>query len=198
MNLEGHSAQKTTFSGRAIQLKQVGHAILRVKPQGSQDEELYLITLPHLTIEGLWYGSPYIELSGTSHIASSTGYLSTISYSGRGYFSGKAHQFKATVAPISQPTSALYTIEGEWAAQSKFKGKGPTGSGKDQIFWDADGPREEVTVKPVEEQGPMESRKVWQKTADGIRSGNFDVASKDKSKIEVSSEKGVCFAHLLN
>ncbi len=187
VTLEGHSAQKTTFSGRTIQVKQVGHATLRVKPQvGGGEEEVYLITLPQLVIEGLWYGSPYIELSGASHIASSTGYLATINYSGRGYFSGKAHSFKATVSPISQPTSALYTVEGEWAAKSKFKGKGTDGSGKDGLFWDAETAREEVTVKPIAEQGPLESRKVWEKTAEGIRTGNFDLASKDKSRIEVS------------
>ncbi|KDN50872.1 Oxysterol-binding protein [Tilletiaria anomala UBC 951] len=186
VTLEGHSGQKTTFSGRAIQVKQVGHAVLRVKPQGAQDakEELYLITLPTLTIEGLWYGSPYVELLGTTHIASSTGFLSTINYTGRGYFSGKSHSFKATVSPIAQPTQALYTAEGDWSGVSKFKGKGPSGSEKDAIFWDAGAQREEISVKPIEEQGPMESRKVWKDTAEGIRTGNFDIASKDKSRIE--------------
>jgi hypothetical protein len=38
-------------------VKQVGHTILRVAlPSG--EVESYLITLPKLRIEGLWYGSP--------------------------------------------------------------------------------------------------------------------------------------------
>lgn len=185
VSLEGHSGQKTTFSGRSIQVKQSGHATLRVKPAGSEEEEIYLITLPTLTIEGLWYGSPYVELHGSTHIASTSGYLATINYTGRGYFSGKSHSFKATISPISQASQALYTIEGEWAGVSKFKGKSPhKGSGKDDVFWDAGQGREEVSVKPIEEQGQMESRKVWKTTAEGIKTGNFDIASKDKTRIE--------------
>lgn len=42
-------------------------------------KEQYLITLPKLVIAGLVYGKPYIELAETSYIASSTGYLSTVS-----------------------------------------------------------------------------------------------------------------------
>jgi hypothetical protein len=39
--------------------------------------------------------------------------------------------------------------------------------------------------RPIEEQGPMESRKVWKLVADGIRTSDFEKASKEKSRIEV-------------
>lgn len=95
--LVGHNAQKTSFSGtsRSIRLscitrfdgmlglagsiivKQIGHAILTVTlPSGSVEE--YLITLPRLRIDGIIYASPYIELSETSYIASSTGWVATV------------------------------------------------------------------------------------------------------------------------
>jgi len=180
VSLEGHSAQKTSFTGRSIIVKQIGHAMLRVK-NAEGKEDLYLITLPTLGIEGILWGAPYIELSGTSYISSSTGYTATINYAGKGYFSGKAHSFKAGIAPSAQPTHPLYSIEGEWAGVSKYKGKAP---GKDTTFWDASSERREVQVKPLAEQGDMESRKVWAKTAEGIRAGNFDAASKDKTRIE--------------
>lgn len=162
----------------------MGHAVLRVPAAGGSGETLYLITLPNLVIEGLIWGTPYIELNSSSYICSSSGYLSTINYSGKGYFSGKSHTFKASVSPSDKASHALYSIEGEWSGTSKFKGASPDGK-KDSQFWDASTPREEVSVKPIEEQGPLESRKVWQKTADGIKSQNYDAASKDKSKIEV-------------
>ena len=63
--------------GGSIIVKQVGHAVLTVKlPTGEMEE--YLITLPRLRIDGLWYGSPYIELTETSYIQSSTGWLSQV------------------------------------------------------------------------------------------------------------------------
>jgi hypothetical protein len=67
-----------TDLGGSIIVKQVGHAVLTVSLPSGKTEE-YLITLPRLRIDGLWYGSPYIELAETSSIQSSTGWLSTVS-----------------------------------------------------------------------------------------------------------------------
>jgi hypothetical protein len=184
VSLEGHSGQKSHFSGKSIDVKQVGHAMLRVPSVDKKGETIYLITLPQLVLYGILMGAPYIELMGNSYICSSTGYLSTIQYHGKGYFSGKAHCFKAAISPASHPTQALYTIEGEWSGKSKYKGASPSG-GKDGLFWDATSDREEISVKPVEEQGEFESRRLWKKTADGIKSQNYDAASKDKTRIEV-------------
>ena len=96
VSVEGHSGQKTSFNGRSIQVVQVGHAMLRVKLEEG-GEETYLITLPTLHIDGLWYGSPYIELAHTSYIHSTTGFTATINYAGKGYFSGKPHSFLSLI-----------------------------------------------------------------------------------------------------
>ena len=98
--MQGHNAQKTSFSGTSIigeilflevpltfgvlmgglgyVVKQIGHATLTIALPNGQKEQ-YLITLPRLVIAGLLMGSPYIELSETSYIASSTGFLCTVS-----------------------------------------------------------------------------------------------------------------------
>ena len=54
------------------------------------------------------------------------------------------------------------------------------------MFVDVTGPKEEVTVKPIEEQGEWETRKLWELVAKGIRTGDYDLASREKTKIEVS------------
>ncbi|KAJ1300679.1 hypothetical protein OPQ81_002326 [Rhizoctonia solani] len=173
--LQGHNAQKTTFSSGAIIVRQVGHATLTLKlPSGSTEK--YLITLPKLRIDGIWYGSPYIELTDTSYIASSTGYVSTIKYEGKGYFSGKAHSFKATLA--GPDGSTVDTYEGQWDTQSHAK------SNKNMAFTDVSGPKEEITVGPLEDMNEWETRKLWRKVAQGIREGDFVAASEDKSRIE--------------
>lgn len=156
-------------------MKQIGHAILTVNlPNGEKEE--FLITLPRLRIDGLWYGSPYIELSETSYIQSSTGWLSTIEYKGKGYFSGKSHTFKAT---LSRPgsTQASQTYEGLWHETSKNVRTG-------ELFTDVTTPKEEVTTVPVEEMDEWESRRLWRWVAKGIRDGDFETASREKSKIE--------------
>ncbi|KAI0944507.1 hypothetical protein AcW1_002195 [Taiwanofungus camphoratus] len=173
--LQGHNAQKTSFSGGSIIVKQIGHAVLTVDLAGSGKEE-FLITFPRLRIDGLWYGSPYIELSDTSYIQSSTGWLSTIEYKGKGYFTGKSHSFKATLSPPGSAVPA-HTFEGVWHMTSHNVYTGA-------LFTDVTGPKEEVATAPVEEQDEWESRRLWRWVAKGIRDGDYDAASREKSKIE--------------
>lgn len=180
--LEGNCAQKTSFSGRTIVVKQVGHAILRLKT--GDKTESWLITLPKLKIEGLWYGAPYIELDGTSMIQSSAGYLTTINYAGKGWVSGKAHTFTATVSKTGS-SSALHTITGTWTGESHYK----VGSNDGKLFLNAAGPTNPIEVKPVEEQGEYESRRAWKAVADGIRKGDFESASTAKSALENSERQ---------
>ena len=169
----------THFSGGNIIVKQVGHATLTVSlPDGKKED--YLITLPRLRIEGLWYGSPYIELAETSYIQSSSGWLSTIKYQGKGYFSGKSHSFKADLTPPIGSGSGVQasTFEGQWNTTSKDTRAGV-------VFTDVTGPKEEVTVRPVENQSEWESRALWYKVSKGIRESDFETAAREKSRIEV-------------
>ena len=60
---------------------------------------------------------------------------------------------------------------------------------KGQTFHDVTTAKEEVTVIGGESSGEMgefESRKLWGEVAKGIKTGDFDNASKEKTKIEVS------------
>ncbi|KAG8751714.1 Oxysterol binding protein [Ceratobasidium sp. 428] len=175
LSLQGHNAQKTSFSSGAIIVRQVGHAVLSLKlPSG--ETEKYLVTLPKLRIDGIWYGSPYIELTDTSYIASSTGYVSTIEYKGKGYFSGKAHSFKATLTGPEGNT--IDVVEGQWDTVAHSK------NNKNMAFTDVTTPKEEVSVGSLEEMSEWETRKLWRNVAKGIREGDFESASKDKSRIE--------------
>lgn len=49
--------------------------------------------------------------------------------------------------------------------------------------------KEEVEVNDVATQGEWESRKLWKDVADGIRTGDFDKASREKTKIEVDQRE---------
>ncbi|KAM0747745.1 protein KES1 [Meredithblackwellia eburnea MCA 4105] len=181
VSFEGHCAQKTSFSGRTIVVKQVGHGIVRVNlPDGTVEK--YLVTLPKLVIEGLWYGAPYVELSEHSYIQASHGLTTTIEYKGKGYFSGKSHTFTGLVGIGPSPKSPIYAVEGQWTGSSAFIKTGSKRVGEE--FLNADVERVPITVKPIESQGEFESRKIWKDVADGIRSGDFEKASVAKSALE--------------
>ena len=98
----------------------------------------------------------------------------------KGYFSGKSHSFKADLTnPIGSGSSfQASSFEGQWNATSKDLRTGV-------VFTDVTGPKEEVTVRPAEEQGEWESRALWLKVAKGIRESDFETAAREKSRIEV-------------
>lgn len=185
MLFQGYNGIRATISTTSINVKQYGHALLEFKDLN----ETYLITLPPLHIEGLITASPFVELEGTSYIQSSSGCLTVIEYSGRGYFSGKKNTFKARIykdkLSSANKENALVTISGQWSSKS-YIGKGsvaPTSSS--ELFYDAKVKSpEQLTVKPIEEQNELESRKAWFKVAEAIKGGDYDLIHKEKSLIE--------------
>jgi len=115
--------------------------------------------------------------------------MTTIEYRGKGYFSGKSHSFKASIyaplplvtgasGPPTPSTTAKYVAEGTWTETSKLRQGGAP-------FTNVTGPKSEVEVSDVETQDPYETRNLWKDVARGIRTGDFELASREKSKIEV-------------
>jgi hypothetical protein len=99
-----------------------------------------------------------------------------LEYKGKGYFSGKIHTVKATVS--SPASSVKHTIEGQWHIQTRDMKTG-------KVFTDVTSPKEDVTAGPTEEMEEFESRKLWGLVSQGIREGDYEVAAREKSKIEV-------------
>lgn len=131
----------------------------------------------------MWYSNPifvapYVELYGTSFVHSSSGFSAAIEYTTKGWISGEVHHFKATVSHenLSTPT----VIEGQWTGKSTL-----TKNKKTVDFLDLTAlPKPTPTVKPVEEQQELESRRIWKKVSDALKSGDYAVASAEKSAIE--------------
>lgn len=184
VQLEGYNAQKATFKSTIV-VKQIGHAVLTI-PVGDKKES-YLITLPSLHIEGLVFGSPFVELDGTSLITSSTGFTTKIDYSGKGWLSGKKNSVTATITPTSDPKEVLFNITGQWNKNYEIY-QGPVKKNSKSTLigtYDAVGtPQTKLDVAPVEQQHPLESRRAWAKVSEGIQKGDMNLVSAEKGKIE--------------
>ena len=184
MYLEGYNAQKASFS-RTIHVKQIGHAVFSIPAYN----ETYLITLPNLHIEGLIFGSPFVELNDKTYISSSSGYTAKIDYSGKGWLSGKKNSFTATLYPTGKEKDTLYTVTGQWTKTFEIT-EGASKKGSVVDSYDAEAtPTTPLTIAPLEEQDPMESRRAWSKVAAGIAVGDMDLTGAEKTKIEVSQRE---------
>lgn len=164
-------------------MHQVGHALLHLK----KFDEDYLITLPSLHIEGLWGGSPYVELNGNSFIQSSSGYTSKIDYSGKGWLSGKKNTFSATLYPKGKEKDVLYTVEGQWTGEFAIR-DAKTKSGVDS--WSPKVVKTTpLSIAPLAEQDELESRRAWQKVQDSLNKGDMNATSTHKSTLENSQRE---------
>ena len=186
IRLQGYNGQKASFS-RTIHIKQIGHALLTLKTPGGGEEETYLITLPALHIENLIYGAPFVELGKCIHIAASTGYISKIDFSGRGWLSGKKNTFTAALWKEGDGSESkpLYSAEGQWSGAFDIKeGSGGKKSKVVETFKPADIQLSRLNIAPLEEQDVFESRRAWGNVAKSIEKGDMDATSHYKSRIE--------------
>ncbi|KAK3383925.1 hypothetical protein B0T24DRAFT_69057 [Lasiosphaeria ovina] len=186
VRLEGYNAQKASFS-KTINIKQIGHAVLTVPSPSSTELDTYLITLPSLHIEGLIFGSPFIELDGASYITSSTGFTAKIDYSGKGWLSGKKNSFTATLYPSGKEKDVLFNVSGQWTKTFEIHSGVAKHNSKDNVvgYWDpSQVSTTKLIVSPVEKQHPLESRRAWAKVAAAIAKGDLDAVGQEKSKIE--------------
>lgn len=162
-------------------------------PNPSSDvPDTYLITLPSLHIEGLIFGSPFIELDGASYITSSTGFTAKIDYSGKGWLSGKKNSFTATLFPTGNEKEVLFNVSGQWTKSFEIYSGSAKHNSKSTLVdsWDPEKTAvSELIVAPIENQHPLESRRAWAKVAAGIASGDFDAVGAEKSKIEVAQRE---------
>jgi hypothetical protein len=177
--LQGYNAQKASFT-KTINIKQIGHAVYTLPAFN----ETYLISLPNLHIEGLIFGSPFVELNDKTYITSSTGYTAKIDYSGKGWISGKKNSFTATLYPTGKEKETLYTITGQWTKSFEIR-EGSSKHGAIIDTYDAEAkPISPLIVAPIEQQGPLESRRAWSKVAAAIAKGDMELTGIEKSKIE--------------
>jgi hypothetical protein len=160
-------------------VKQIGHAVFSIPAY----DEKYLITLPNLHIEGLIFGAPFVELNDKTYITSTSGYTAKIDYSGKGWLSGKKNSFTATLYPTGKEKEVIYTATGQWNKTFDIT------EGKHSIIgtYDAEAtPTTPLSIEPIEQQDPLESRRAWQKVAEGIAAGDMDITGVEKTKIEES------------
>jgi len=163
-------------------VKQIGHALYTVIPPGSEEKERYLITLPNLHIESLIYGTPFVELEKTAKIASSSGYISKIDFSGKGWLSGKKNTFTASLYKASEGEKhPLYTVEGQWSNNFTVKNARKEEVDKWVVSENKTTP---LTVAPLDEQDLYESRRAWKDVAENIQKSDMDAVSAYKSRIE--------------
>lgn len=127
-------------------------------------------------------------MTGTSYIQSSTGLYCSIEYTSRGWISGERNHFKCYLRRNGGSAKEyIYKMEGQWSGKSTIT---PYGSKTSSPFLDVTSlTPAPMFVKDIEEQGELESRKIWQKVSEAIKANDTNLASLEKTKLETKQRE---------
>lgn len=182
ITLTGYHAAKTFFANRAVHMHKIGQVMLHL----DKYNEDYLLTFPQLHLEGFIPPPPYPEIDNEPvFIQSTSGYTAKITFSGKGWLRGKRNSFFASIYPDGKETEQLYTAQGQWSGVFTIK---DAKAGTIIEEYDSNTSIEQLTtlkVAPLDEQDPMESRRLWNKFVTKMNQGDMSGVSAEKNRIEV-------------
>lgn len=182
ITLAGYHAAKTFFANRAVQMHKIGQVVLHL----DKYDEDYILTFPQLHLEGFIPPPPYPEFDPEPvYIHSTSGFTSKITFSGKGWLRGKRNSFFASLYADGQEAEQLYTAQGQWSGVFTVT---DARSGTAIEKYDSNTSMDHLTpisVAPLEEQDPMESRRLWNKFATKMQQGDMSAVSAEKNRIEV-------------
>ncbi|KAL2150390.1 hypothetical protein VTH82DRAFT_6953 [Thermothelomyces myriococcoides] len=195
---EGYARVEMAFGGvgAGLQIRQVGHATVRV---GGPYNEDYLVPLPDVRVRGFLSGCLYPEIAGTYHIVGSNGFRVEMAFSGEGFIRGKRNSFEAKVYRDEEEDGegenkknkgkkttrvVYYEVSGCWSEGWTVK---DARTGELVEVYRVDGPENKpapMELEPVEKQDPWESRRAWAGVLRGLTVGDMRAVVAEKTKIE--------------
>ncbi|MBN3325925.1 GADL1 decarboxylase, partial [Atractosteus spatula] len=175
MCVNAHVWTKSKFMGMSIGVSMVGEGLLCLM---EHDEE-YVFTLPCAYARSI-LTVPWVELGGKVSInCAKTGYSATVTFQTKPFYGGKVHRVTAEVK--HNPTNTIVCkAQGEWNGTLEFT----YSSGETKVIDTTKLPATRKRIRPVEKQGPFESRRLWQHVTAALKEGNIDAATEHKHHLE--------------
>ncbi|KAJ7424988.1 Oxysterol-binding protein-related protein 11 [Pitangus sulphuratus] len=175
MCVNAHVWTKSKFLGMSIGVTMVGEGILSLLEHGEE----YTFSLPCAYARSI-LTVPWVELGGKVNInCAKTGYSASINFHTKPFYGGKLHRVTGEVKQNATNT-VVCRVQGEWNSVLEF-----TYSNGETKYVDLT--KLTVTrkrVRPLEKQGPFESRRLWQHVTESLRDGDIDKATEHKRALE--------------
>lgn len=175
---DGVVIPRSKFLGNSLAAMMEGIAHLTL---GEHDSEVYTMNQPNVYCRGILFGRLKMELGDHMYIkCERLGLEADIEFKTKGFISGDYDVIEGTIKD-TKTQKALYTITGKWNGTMEIQ----EGKGSKELFLDTKQiEKYPLQVKPMEEQIPNESRKLWDSTIQALAVNNHKVATDEKFKIE--------------
>ncbi|XP_036122974.1 oxysterol-binding protein-related protein 10 isoform X2 [Molossus molossus] len=170
-----HVWTKSKFMGMSVGVSMIGEGVLRLLEHGEE----YVFTLPSAYARSI-LTIPWVELGGKVSInCAKTGYSATVIFHTKPFYGGKVHRVTAEVK--HNPTNTIVCkAHGEWNGTLEFT----YSNGETKVIDTTTLPVCPKRIRPLEKQGPMESRNLWREVTRYLRLGDIDAATEQKRHLE--------------
>uniref|UniRef100_A0A060TAL5 ARAD1B01320p n=1 Tax=Blastobotrys adeninivorans TaxID=409370 RepID=A0A060TAL5_BLAAD len=189
IRVDGTLVPKSRFLGNsaASMMEGVGYLKFLDKVDKNGNVETYELTQPNMYARGILIGTLKYEMGDHSYIkCPGNDLVADIEFKTKGFLSGTYNQIHGEIKEQSTG-KVLYEVSGKWTDVMEIK---DVKTGKKSVFFDAtDAKPMPPKVRPLEEQGEFESRRLWKKVTDALTSRDHTVATDEKFAIEDRQRK---------
>ncbi|QLQ78192.1 hypothetical protein HG537_0A04390 [Torulaspora globosa] len=183
IRVDGVCIPKSRFLGNSTAAMMAGLTVLQFLDliDSNGKPEKYTLSQPNMYARGILFGKMRIEL-GDHMIIKSSDYEIDIDFKTKGFISGTYDAIVGTVKDKSG--KEYYEITGKWNDVMYIKDLTDKNSKKVVLFDTHKSKVSKPKVRPLNEQGEYESRRLWKKVTDALAKRDHEVATEEKYKIE--------------
>lgn len=183
IRVDGVVIPKSRFLGNSSAAIMAGETILQFLDMKDKDgkPEKYTLSQPNIYARGILFGKMRMEV-GDHMIIKGPKYEVDVEFKTKGFISGTYDAIEGVIK--DKKGKEYYQISGKWNDIMYIKDLGEKHAKKTVLFDTHKNKPLKPKVRPLEEQGEYESRRLWKKVTDALAVRDHEVATEEKFKIE--------------
>lgn len=183
IRVDGVTIPKSKFLGNSSAAMMVGLTVLTFLDimDSNGKPEKYTLSQPNVYARGILFGKMRVEL-GDHMIIKGPSYEVDIEFKTKGFISGTYDAIEGTVK--DRVGKEYYEISGKWNDIMYIKDLRTKNAKKTVLFDTNKNSPLKPKIRPLDEQGDYESRKLWKKVTDALAIRNHEIATEEKFQIE--------------
>ncbi|KAG0728720.1 Oxysterol-binding protein-related protein 10 [Chionoecetes opilio] len=180
LSINAHIWTKSKFMGMSVGVNLVGDITVVL----GKVQESYSLAMPSAYARSI-LTEPWVELGGRVNISSpESGCQAFIIFHTKPFYGGKLHRVTAEVK--DSDTATLMRVQGEWDGLMEFS----YANGSQEVLDVNDIPMVcAKRVRPLSQQSPNESRRLWLDVSVALARGDVDTATSHKRALEEQQRK---------
>ncbi|KAK6539240.1 hypothetical protein TWF694_009480 [Orbilia ellipsospora] len=185
VRVDGTLKPRSRFLGNSAASMMEGVSLLTLMNKGKPGiGEKYILNQPNIYVRGILFGTMKYELGDFIYIrCPENNLVAEIEFRVKGFFTGTYNAIHGTIKN-EKTGEKLYEVSGKWNEDMYIKNEL---TGRSELLFDATHAKPSLPlVRPIAEQNPKESQRLWAPTIRALLKKDQDIATEEKIRVEES------------